>query len=107
MNEASANKTHNITSNGTVILPVPANPTQKLVLIRIVVNGKAGTGGSCVIYDSNETLGANGDLKKATLDTVNAAIGNIEYQFPVFNGIYLVIGGGTPPDLTLVYAETP
>ena len=105
-NESSANKTYNITTNGTVILPVPTNGNNKLVLIALVVNGKGGTGATAAIYDSNETLGANAELKKGTLDTVNV-FGRIEYGFPCFNGIYIVVGGGTAPDITVIYSETP
>ena len=105
-NEASANKTYNINTNGTVVLPIPANPVGKLVLIRIVNNKAGGSGNTAVIYDSNETIGANDEQKKGTLDTVNV-LGSVEYGFPCFNGIYIVVGGGTAPDLTVVYKETP
>ena len=105
-NEASANKTYNITTNGTVYLPLPANPAGKIVLIRIVNNKAGGTGNTAVIYDSNETLGVDSELKKGTLDTVNV-LGSVEYGFPIFNGIYIVVGGGTAPDLTVVYKDTP
>ena len=106
INALSANKTYNVTTNGTVTIPVPANPTAKLILLRIIINGKAGSGGTATIYDSNETLGDNVIYKKGTLDTVNN-IGHIDYGFPMYNGIYIVVGGGTAPDLTIVYKETP
>ena len=105
-NEASANKTVNITTNGITSIPVPANPTQKLVLVRVIVNTKGGTGANATIYDSNDTLGADGLLRKAILDTVNT-LGNVEYGFPFFSGIYIVTGNGTPANLTIVYKETP
>lgn len=105
-NQESANKTYNITTNGTVIIPVPANPTGKLVLIRIIVGTKGGSGSTAAIYDSNATIAANADYKKGTLDTVNT-LGAVPMGFVMFNGIYIVVGGGTAPDLTIVYAETP
>ncbi len=105
-NEASANKTYNITTNGVVTLPVPTNPKAKLVLLALVVNTKGGSGSTIGIFDSTEALGADSQLKKGNLDTATA-IGTVTYNFPCFNGIYLVVGGGTAPDVTVVYAETP
>ena len=105
-NEASANKTFNITTNGTTIIPVPSNPTQKWVLISVIVMTKGGSGHTAQIFDSNATLGANTDYKKGTLDTVNT-LGNVPMQFPMYNGIYIVTGGGTAADLTVVYKTTP
>ena len=103
-NEASANKTYNIKTNGTTFIPVPANPVGKLVLVRIVINTKGASSNTAVIYDSNETLGANDDYRKAGLDTVNTT-GHIDYGFPMFNGIYIVVATGTAPDMTVVYKE--
>lgn len=105
-NEASANKTYNITTNGTTVIPVPSNPTQKLVLVRIVVNTKGASSNTAAIYDSTETLGANDEYKKGTLDTVNT-LGNVEYGFPMYNGIYIITATGTAADLTVVYKTTP
>ena len=99
-NEASANKTLNITGNGTTIIP------GKFVLIALIVGTKAGSGHTAVIYDSNATIGANPERRKATIDDVNT-YGRIDLGFPVFDGIYIVSGGGTTSDSTLVYAETP
>ncbi len=99
-NEASANKSYNITGNGTTILP------GKFVLIALIVGTKGGSGHTAVIYDSTEALGADPERKKATIDTVNT-YGRIELGFPVFNGIYIVHGGGTTADITVVYADTP
>ena len=104
--EASANKTYNITQNGTTFIPLPANPAGKLVLVRIIVNTKGASSNTAAIYDSNETIGANNERKKGTLDTVNT-IGSIEYGLPMFNGIYIVVATGTAADMTVVYAETP
>ena len=105
-NEASANKTYNINQNGVTIIPVPSNPSRKLVLLRIIVNTKGASSNTATIYDSNATIGANSDYKKGAVDTVNTT-GNIEYGFPMFNGIYIVVAAGTAADLTVVYAETP
>ena len=99
-NLSSANKTYNITGNGTTILP------GKFVLIALIVGTKGGTGHTATIYDSNATLGADPERKKATIDTVNT-FGRIELGFPVFNGIYIVHDGGTTPDITVLYADTP
>ena len=99
-NEASANKTYNITGNGTTILP------GKQVLVALIIGTKAGTGGTVKIYDSNSTIGANDTRKKATIDSVNT-FGRIDLGFPVYDGIYIVTGGGTTPDITVLYADTP
>lgn len=80
-----------------MVLPV------RSVLVAIVINTKAGSGGTVGIYDSNETYGANAQRKKGNLDTVNN-IGRIEYNIPCIDGIYLVVGGGTAPDLTVIYS---
>lgn len=105
-NEASANKTYNITTNGLTVISIPANPVGKLVLIRIVVNTKGASSNVATIYDSNETLGENTELKKGKLDTT-ANVGSIEYGFPMYNGILIRVETGTAPDLTVVYSETP
>ena len=105
-NEASANKTYNITANGTTFIPIPANPAGKLVLVRLVINTKGGSSNTATIYDSNETIGANAEKRKGILDTT-ANVGSIEYGFPCFNGIYIVVATGTAPDITVVYAEAP
>ena len=99
-NEASANKTYNITGNGTTIIP------GKFVLIALVVGTKGGSGHTATIYDSNATIGANAERKKSTIDDVNT-YGRIDLGFPVFDGIYIVHGGGTTSDITIIYAETP
>lgn len=100
-NQLSSIKSFNITGNGTVALT-----GNKLVLIALVINTKGGSSNTVKIYDSNETLGANADLKKGTLDTASS-LGRFDYGIPCFNGIYLVVGGGTTPDITVIYAETP
>lgn len=92
------NKVLNVNANGTVSIP------GRFVLQRIVVNTKAGSGGTAVIYDSTEAIGANAQRRKGTLDTVNT-LGNVEYGIPCYDGIYIVVGGGTTPDLTIVYSE--
>ena len=99
-NEASANKTYNITTNTVTIIP------GKFVLIAVVVNTKGASSNLATIYDSNSTIGANAQNKKATIDTVNT-FGRIEYGFPCYNGIYIVTSAGTPSDITVIYAETP
>ena len=98
--EASANKTYNITTNGTTILP------GKLVLIRIVINTKGASSNTATIYDSTEALGENAELRKGKIDTT-VDPGTFEYGFTCFNGIYIVTAVGTAPDITVVYAETP
>lgn len=101
-NLESANKSYNITQNGTVILP--SSPTGKLVLIAIVINTKGGSSNTIQIFDSNATLGTNNQYKKGTLDTASS-VGRFTYGIPMFNGILLVVGGGTTPDATVIYAE--
>lgn len=99
-NEASANKTLNINTNGTTVL------AGKFVLLRLIINTKGASSNVATIYDSTEALGANAERKKGTVDTVNTT-GNIELGYPVYDGIYIVTATGTAADLTLVYAETP
>ena len=105
-NEASANKSYNLTSLGTTIIPVPTNGNNKLVLIALVVNTKGASSNTATLYDSNATIGANAENKKATIDTVNT-FGRIEYGIPIYYGIYIVGATGTPADITVIYAETP
>lgn len=99
-NLSSANKSINITTNGLTVIP------GKLVLVDIIVNTKGGSGNTAQIFDSTAAIGANQDRKKGTLDTVNT-LGNVRYNIFMGSGIYIVTGGGTAPDLTIVYAETP
>lgn len=99
-NEASANKTYNLNTNGVTIIP------GKFVLVRLIINTKGASSNTVTIYDSNTTIGANADQKKGTVDTVNTT-GNIELGYPVLNGIYIVSATGTAADITLVYADTP
>lgn len=99
-NLSSANKSINITTNGTTVLP------GKLVLIAVVVNTKGASSSVATIYDSNATIGANAQYKKATIDTVNT-VGRLDYGIPMYNGIYIVTATGTAPDLTVIYADTP
>jgi hypothetical protein len=105
-NESSANKTYNITSLGTTIIPVPSNGNKKLVLIALVINTKGASSNTATVYDSNATIGANAENKKATIDTVNT-FGRIEYGIPMYYGIYIAVATGTPADITVIYAETP
>lgn len=105
-NEASANKTYNITTNGITIIPVPTNPTAKLVLIRLVFNKKGASSNVATIYDSNTTIGENVDYKKGTIDTTDKVTA-LECGYPMYNGIYIKTETGTAPDITVVYAETP
>lgn len=99
-NQASANKTYNITENTTTIIP------GKFVLVRIIVNTKGASSNVAKIYDSTEAIGANAERLKGTLDTT-ANVGAIECGYPVFDGLYIVTETGTAPDLTVVYADTP
>ena len=98
--EASANRTINITTNGTTFV------SGKFVLVRIVVNTKGASSNTATIYDSNETIGANDEYKKGTVDTTDK-VTSLEYGFPMYNGIYIVTNAGTAPNLTVVYAPTP
>lgn len=101
-NEASANKTYNITTNGITQIPVPANPRRKLVLIALVVNTKGASSNTAIIYDSATTE----ENKIGTIDTVNT-FGRIEYGIPIYNGLRIVTATGTAPDITVIYSETP
>ena len=103
-NEASANKTLQITTNGTTVIPVPQNPKGKLVLVRLVINKKGVSSNTATIYDSDEDTGADVSQRKGILDTTDK-VGNIEYGFPCFKGIYIVTETGTAPDITVVYKE--
>lgn len=99
-NEASANKTYNITTNGITQIPVPANPVGKLVLVRVIVNTKGASSNTATIYDSASTE----ENKKGKIDTT-ASVGAIECGYPIFNGLRIVTETGTAPDLTVVYKE--
>lgn len=99
-NLSSATKSYNITENGDTIIP------GKLVLVAIVVNTKGGAGNTCQIFDSTATIGVNASRKKATLDCATM-IGAVPYGIFMGDGIFLRVGSGTKPDLTLIYAETP
>ena len=99
-NDQSDNKTYNITTIGTTILP------GKFVLVRIIINTKGASSNTATIYDSTEAIGANAERKKGKLDTT-ANVGTIECGFTCFDGIYIVVATGTAPDITVVYAPTP
>jgi hypothetical protein len=99
-NEASDNKTYNITQNGTTVLP------GRFVLVRLVINTKGASSNTAAIYDSDETVGANVERLKGTLDTTDSAR-SIEYGFPMFTGIYIVVSAGTAANITVVYKATP
>ena len=99
-----ADKTYNITTNGTVILPVPANPQARWCLVRIIVNSKGASSNTATLYDSDEATGANDEQRIGKIDTT-ANVGHIDYGIVMKKGIYIVIATGTPPDLTVVYKE--
>src|SRR3990167_2722736 len=97
--EASANKSKNITTNGLTSI------TGKLVLIAIVINTKGASSNTAKIYDD-----ANGEETpeklKGTIDTTDR-VGRIEYGLPMYEGINIRTATGTPADITVIYAETP
>lgn len=101
-NEASGNKSINITTLGTTTILPAANPRGKLVLLSVIVGTKGGSSNTAKIYDSATTE----ENLKSTLDTVNT-LGAVAYNLPFYNGIRIVTAVGTPADLTIVYAETP
>lgn len=103
-NEASANKTFNITTNGVTLIPIPANPIGKLVLVRLIINKKGASSNVATIYDTNLTLGENTDYKKGTVDTTDK-VTSIECGYVFYNGIYIKTETGTAPDITVVYKE--
>lgn len=100
----TADKSYNVTTNGEVVIPVPTNPASKWLLCRIVVNKKGASSNVAVLYDSNETLGKNSELKKGTIDTTDK-VTSIEYGLIMVNGIFLDVNTGTAPDLTIIYKE--
>jgi hypothetical protein len=102
-NLSSATRSYNITGNGTTTLNVPNNPLGKLILIALVINTKGGSSNTAKIYDSNESIGANSDYLKATLDTTDR-VGRVDYGIPMTNGIYIVTSAGTAADITVLYA---
>lgn len=101
-NEASSNKSVNITTLGTTQINLPANPVGKLVLISIIVLTKGASSNVAKIYDSATTE----ENPKGTLDTVNT-LGTVPINIPFFHGIRIVTEVGTPANLIVVYAETP
>ena len=98
-NEASANKSQNITTNGLTSI------SGKFVLIAIVINTKGGSSNTAKIYDD-----VNGEETpeklKATIDTT-ANVQRLDYGIPMFEGINIRTATGTPADLTVIYSETP
>ena len=76
------------------------------MLVRIIVNTKGASSNTATIYDSTEAIGANAERKKGKVDTT-VNVGAIEYGFPCYDGIYIVVETGTAPDMTVVYAPTP
>ena len=97
--EASANKSQNITTNGLTSI------TGKLVLIAIVINTKGASANTAKIYDD-----VNGEETpeklKATIDTTGATI-RLDYGIIMYEGINIRTATGTAADLTVIYAETP
>ena len=101
----TGNKHLHINTNGTVIVPVPANPVGKLILIALVINTKGASSNTASIYDSTQEQGEVAENLKAVLDTT-VIPGRFEYNIPIENGIYIEVETGTAPDLTLIWAET-
>jgi len=105
-NEASANKSYNITTNGDVFLPVPTNPKCKFVIVNIIVNTKGGSGSTLQLFDTTEALAFPPERKKGTIDLATS-LGPFPHTYPFFDGIAARVSGGTAPDVTIIYAETP
>lgn len=76
------------------------------MLVAIIINTKGGSSNTATLYDSNSTLGANAELKKAKIDTT-AYAGRIDYGIPLYNGIYIVVATGTAADISILYRELP
>ena len=98
-NEASANKSRNITNNGLTSI------TGKFVFIAIVINTKGGSSNTIKIYDDVNGEETPENLK-ATIDTTEAAK-RLDYGIPMLKGINIRTATGTAADLTVIYAETP
>lgn len=107
-NDNSANKAYMIKTNGVHLIPISTNPNgvRRLFLSHIVVQTKGGSGNTCEIYDSNEVTKDDVTLQKGILDTTDR-VGQVLQGFGFSNGIYLKVGGGTAPNLTIVYKEFP
>lgn len=103
--QSGETRSYNLTTLGTTIIPIPKNPNKRLVLKSILINTKGASSNTLTIYDSNETLGANVELKKGTIDTT-VLPGNFEYEDLMFNnGIYIVNASGTSADVTVLFAD--
>jgi hypothetical protein len=100
MKDNTANKTYNITTNTTTIIP------GKIELINIIINTKGASSNLLKIYDSNSTIGANSARLKGTIDT-SVVPGPFPHAYPLFDGLYIVTSAGTPADVTVVYKEMP
>lgn len=100
------NKHLHINSNGTAVIPVSNNTNNRLLLKAIVVNTKGGSSNKATIYDSNEDIGVDASRIIGILDTT-ANVGRVNYDIPIYKGIYIVVDVGTAPDLTVLYNETP
>ena len=97
--EASANKSKNITTNGLTSTP------GKSVLVAVVVNTKGSSSNVARIYDDVTGEETPAQLV-ATIDTTDR-VGRIEYGIIMYRGINVRTITGTAADLTLIYAETP
>ena len=97
--EASANKSQNITTNGLTSI------TGKFVLIAIVINTKGASSNTAKVYDD-----ANGEETPekliGTIDTTDR-VGRIKYDLPMYEGINIRTATGTAADITVIYADTP
>jgi hypothetical protein len=96
----TANKTYNITTNTTTIIP------GKIELINIIINTKGASNSLLKIYDSDSTIGALSATLKGTIDT-SVAPGAFPHTYPLFTGLYIVTLTGTPADVTVIYREMP
>ncbi len=80
----------NITVNGTYVIS-----NQFTVLHNIVINQKGATGNQLILKSGPTTI--------ATIDTVNATIGELEYDCRCDAGIQITIQTGTAADITVTW----
>jgi len=85
---------------------IAANETQVLafkptVLTRVTVNKRGGGGNTLSVYDA---LLADPARLVGVIDTTDTGSGlSLEYGISLEVGLVVVLGGGTPADITVVY----
>lgn len=90
---AKLQKATNISSNATTIVSlVPCR------LVAIIVNKAGASANTITVYDNS----AGSGTKIATIDSVQTALGALEYDCNCDVGLTIVTATGTAPDITVI-----